>query len=676
MEEIPGVPRQIPPLASYPNSNVKTNLTPAEWDEYLDSWLFSIEFRLRLQDEDFSKVQLSQHASGIEFLYSLFQFGRDRGRTQSKSQKERLLLKRAYMLLRRLLLGTQVPFGYDATKLLDLLGMASQLYASVGDWKVTLQALWKRNQAQMTSAVESWKKDVSRTVSTQLDSLSLLEKCRRLNALIKVSAETGLVLMTGSDHLETLMEAYDRLQTVPKTGPLPRVLTEHIFYCLRSLMSDGSAQTSMLLDHLYHMKAEADRTTRSKPNQPTLYSGLVCQTSFLRHLAADNSVSSGKRGRDLLEALTAYRQNTLPLLPAMAPRKRRVAKGKGKADGIEEMHIHKASHVSQVHELFPDLPNNYILELLDHFHDNTEAVVAALLEPESLPADLQDPTAFEGPSTDIDGPSHGLAPHSTPALLPPRRNVFDGDDLDNLRISSDRLHRGRKEITVDQAGTEDEHARRKAAIMSALAAFDSDDDERDDTYDVTDVGGTVDSTLDSDRPERDIDRNPHEQSLFRAWKDNQEMFARDRKTRASKIRQDLKRDTGMSDEQLEGWAIMLKKDSKLQDQLEKKYSASKHFAGTQTALASTKWQGGTPEDSEGESSGGGGRRTGQTQMRGNRTWAGGHGGGGRTSGPSGDVATQVARRRKEQGRGRGGANHGRREGRARKMGRGMAGGTG
>ncbi|EXJ89969.1 hypothetical protein A1O3_03036 [Capronia epimyces CBS 606.96] len=673
MEAVPGVPAQLPPLAAYPDPNVRASVPPAEWDACLDSWLVSIEVRLRLQERHFSEFKLSQHASGTAFLKSLLSASRDGGPASSMPQKERLLLKRAYMLLRRLLLVTKVPFDYGDAELLDLLCLASLRYASVGDWRTTARTLWKRNTTQVANAVEGWKKTSLGRLSSQPDAEWFLEPCRRFNALLKISPDSGLILMTGSDYLESLMEAYSNLQSNPNSAGAQRALTEHIFYCLRSLMSDNLPRGSLLLDHLYYMKSEADRTAKSKPGQPTLCSSLVCTTSFLRHLAADDSINTGKRGQALIDSLTTYRQNTAHLHPLVGPSKRKVVKGKGKADVHDEIHVHRASQISQVHDLFPDLSSHYVHRLLDHFDDDTEAVIAALLEPESLPPNLHEPDSSDTPMQDFGGPHHDLAPHPTPPLLPQRKTVYDGDDFDNLRISSDRLHKGRKDIKIDQETTSDEHARRKAAIIAALAAFDSDDDERDDTYDVADVGGTVDSTIDTDsrpRPESSPLQNPHEELLYRAWKDNEELFGRDSKTRINKVRQDLKRETGMSDEQIEGWAIMLKKDPKRQDQLHRKYSAPQAFRGNQAALGATRWQGGTPEESEeGESSAA--SRTGSGPRRGGRLSARGRGGS--TAGPSGDAATQAARRRKEQGRGRGGTNHGRREGRARKMGRGMAG---
>ena len=672
MEEVPGISGGIPPLVLYPDANVKASLPTAEWEACLDSWLFSLEYRLRLQDKEFSNFRLSQEASGVSFLLSFFRSSRGDNAASLRLQKEKVLFKRAYLLLRRLLLVTAAPLDYEVSKLLDLVCLACQKYASVADWKITLMQMWKRNQKQMTHAVEEWKKSTLKMLSTQSD--SLLDKFRLLDAFLKVSADTGLVLMTGSDYLETLMEAFSRLQAVSGSNSLERVMTEHIFYCLRSLMSDGSSHGHLLLDHLFFMKSEAERTTRAKPNQPTLCSSLLCSTSFLRHFAADSSVTSSQRGQGLLDSLMAYRQNTRHLHGPAAPRRKKVTKGKGKADSNEEMHMHKASRISQVHDLFPNLPNHYILKLLDNFHDDTEAVVAALLEPDSLSADLRDHGSFEEPVPDINGPAHDLVPRSTPPPPSYRRNVLYGDEFD----AKGRLHVGRKDAKLDQAETGDDHARRKAAIMFALAAFDSDDDERDDTYDVADVGGTVDATIDSDdrpRPERNLDQNPHEETLFRVWRDSPEIFSRDSKTRISKVRQELKRDTQMSDEQIEGWAIMLRKDPKVQERLEKKYAASQTFRGSQATVASTRWQGdNTPEDSE-EGEGSGGRRMGQAQIRGNRTWGRGGRGGGSAAGPSGDAATQAARKRKEQGRGRGGAGHNRREGRAKKMGRGMAGGV-
>ena len=136
----------------------------------------------------------------------------------------------------------------------------------------------------------------------------------------------------------------------------------------------------------------------------------------------------------------------------------------------------------------------------------------------------------------------------------------------------------------------------------------------------------------------------------------------------------------MTDEQIEGWAAMLGRDKATLSKLEKKYSLAFAPGGQQHKLAGTKWSasrsGAATEDDESEDDGAG-QGSGAIRGRGGPLGRGargfGRGRGGSTSGPTHDPATQAARRRKEQGRGRGGASHNRREGRAKKMGKGMAG---
>jgi activating signal cointegrator complex subunit 2 len=487
-----------------------------------------------------------------------------------------------------------------------------------------------------------------------------------MTALVRASALVGVRLMTGSDYLESVAEAYRRHAgpaAEPQTG---QTFTEHLYHCLRSLMSDKTRHPSLLLDHLYQLRSEGDRLGTKNAEVRTILASLLCTTNFLRHLSGDVAIVDSKRGTDMLDTLLAYREQTRQLFPPPMPRKK-VSKGKGRANDVEEVHLHQAAQVSQIHELFPDLPSGYILRLLDNFSNDVEQVTAALLEPSSLPPSLQDPL-----------PPPDLAPRTTPPPIPHRKNVFDNDDFDRLRISSKNIHKGRREINIDESGSAEERNRSKAATLAALARFDSDDDERDDTYDAVDVGGSLDQSVDTDtrpRGERAQEQNPHEEILYRAWKDSATLFARDSQTRISKVRQDLKRQTGMSDEQLEGWAIMLSRDSALQRKLQKRYEAVGSFQGNQRVLEQTRWQANTSGENsmdEGEA---------QSSDTGNERPRGGgldsHRGRGR-GGPTFVTPSGAAPGGRGRGRGRGGgrANHGRREGRARKMGRGMAGAPG
>lgn len=265
-----------------------------------------------------------------------------------------------------------------------------------------------------------------------------------------------------------------------------------------------------------------------------------------------------------------------------------------------------------------------------------------------------------------------LAPRSTPPLVPTRRNIFDDDELDRLAVDTSRLHIGKKapERTADDILADRSTAPKKAAILSALAAFDSDDDERDDTYDAADVGGTVDAANTEDQP-----ANDNEEALWRAYQADAKSFDRDQATRRGAARSKLKVETGMTDEAIEGWAVMLGRNANQKRRLEMKYSAANAFTGQQNEIVSTSWRasaaGSGTEMSDTDGGSGRGGRGGRARGNRGRGRGGpaGRGGGGNVAGPSGEHDTEQARRRKEASKGTR-ANHNRRDQRAKKMARG------
>jgi activating signal cointegrator complex subunit 2 len=222
-------------------------------------------------------------------------------------------------------------------------------------------------------------------------------------------------------------------------------------------------------------------------------------------------------------------------------------------------------------------------------------------------------------------------------------------------------------VSADDILEDKSTAPNKAAILSALAAFDSDDDEHDDTYDIEDVGGTVDSAApgnNSEEANEDI-RSENEATLFAAYKADPRLFERNAATRRSEPRMTLKLQTGMSDEAIEGWFLMLSRDSRQMRRLETKFST---FHGDQAQLAPTAWRGAQDGSGMGDF-----HDDGNGRWRGGNMSRGGHAGRGRgrgnVAGPVGEKDTEVARHRKETNKGSR-ANHNRRDQRAKKMARG------
>lgn len=153
--------------------------------------------------------------------------------------------------------------------------------------------------------------------------------------------------------------------------------------------------------------------------------------------------------------------------------------------------------------------------------------------------------------------------------------------------------------------------------------------------------------------------------LFKAWKVEKGVFDRDAKTRRGEARERLRGETGLTDEAVEGWAVMLGRDPRRLRMLESKFS---DFGGAQTQLGISRWtagEGGSgTEGSDFDTRRGGFRGRGRGGGGG-----GGRGRGGSAAGPTGEKETEEARRRKEANKGRG-ANHNRKSQRGKKMARG------
>lgn len=250
-----------------------------------------------------------------------------------------------------------------------------------------------------------------------------------------------------------------------------------------------------------------------------------------------------------------------------------------------------------------------------------------------------------------------------------RHNVFDDDEFDRLAIDASNLHFGKRnpEKTADDILKDRSTAPNKAAILSALSAFDADDDERDDTYDAADAGFAVNDALADDADDQKR-KDALEETLFKAFQADPKLFNRDSDTRRGNYRVQLKHDTGMTDEAIEGWALMLGRNPQQMKSLEMKYST---FGGNQPTLAPTSWRaspaGSGTEDSGAEAGVYNARAGFRGRGRGGRGRGGGGGrGGGNVAGPTGEKGTENARKNKEANKGSR-ANHNRRDGRARKM---------
>ncbi|GAB7331812.1 hypothetical protein MBLNU13_g03766t1 [Cladosporium sp. NU13] len=487
----------------------------------------------------------------------------------------------------------------------------------------------------------------------------------QLAPIMRVSPETAVYFITGTDFVDSLISGYSKVGA-DKTR---KAISMTVYLGLIACVSGERSNFSLLSDHLYTLKTQGE----GKPPQQAVVADAVTNTPLLAKLRRSVGEKTPERVARLLDSLETFRSPSIAR-PKKHSRRKASSKGKGRQTGEDhEIHIHRMSYVTQVQDLFPDLGAGFVMKLLDEYNDDVEQVTAHLLD-DSFPPHLQSLDRSEqAPIFDLSAQAgiDRLVPSSTPPpppepFIPERRNVYDNDDLDRLSMDTSRLHFGKKQEVSAPAGQPN-----KSAILSALAAFDADDDERDDTYDAQDVGGSIDNAHPDGEPGQTakVTQEENDMALFTTYKSSPELFGRTFDVRRGQARAALKAETGMTDEAIEGWAIMLQRDPKRLNRLESQLGA---FDGRQGALARTSYRespGGTEtEDSDAPSGRGGFGGRGRGRGRGGRGGRGG-GRGGSVAGPSGDASTVAAQRRKEANKSSQ-ANHNRKAQRGKKMARG------
>ncbi|MCJ1247694.1 hypothetical protein MMC30_004909 [Trapelia coarctata] len=637
--------------------------------EAFEAWTKFASYYLSMDRKEFStRAPLNQ--SLVPFLVSYAEVvsnGHD-SKIESKDWKHlgRLLRRQCFSLTHRLLGEFEAP----PAPLLEwtFLGDFCTVFRGSSSLRPLIEQAWNKHTIGKEVSTLKGKNALLRMLEKPQpkDESELNTHLRRAAVLLYECPPYGRFLMVGSEIPDAIAYAWFHGNSILRIK-LVNVLNQSLL----SLLIGEKPNVSLFLDHLYALKANTE--TQRAANSTTLLTHLISTTSFWPKLQTYLKGSDGSRAQSLVSYLQDLRTSERDQKTLI-----RLRRGKGKSkdqdeyghSAMGELHVHKMSLVTQIQDLFPDLGSGFIVKLLDEYNDDTEEVIAHLLN-DSLPphlknADRQETLEHNQHASSTDHAPR-LSPRPTPPLLPVRKNVFDNDDFDNLNVSISNVHIGRKNPNITASDLLDDTSNRpnKAAILSALAAFDADDDERDDTYDVEDVGGTVDTTmagtgdLDADL----LDKN--EEALFSAYKMSPEVFGRDANTRRGKARIALKTETRMTDEAIEGWAIMLGRDPRRLRRMEEKLSMA---TGTQRALASTAYREGAAESgTEGGEDGAG--RGGRGGFRGRSGGRGrGRGKGGDVAGPADDRATQVARQRKDANKGSR-ANHNRRDQRARKVAR-------
>ncbi|KAI5294059.1 hypothetical protein KEM52_004773, partial [Ascosphaera acerosa] len=425
-----------PPFVPVPSQAIRTKLAPSDWEEGLTLWNMLIEAQLALSDDDFARTATAEAIAATisPFLTSYL----NEAPSLTPSARARTLRRLVFLYTKRLLLASPAskPDQAADSSLFRWRFIAAflQVYGSCRAARTLLPRLWAERRAQMTACVEEAKSTCIRQLSglqwsqrTQqgrgrdATGLGPTADLRMLSLLSCLVPEIGQLLLTGSDYIDALQEAYARGDSAQHDGI---VANTYVGFC--SLLNAQPPVLSQLLDQLYAMHAAAKAAskpgTETPVRAPTLLSALICSTDLLDRL--EEALDDGKhtRGRDLLRSLGEYEAQCQHLhRPAPFMPRADNDKGKGAAKGRPASPSQAAAleesrriHIGEVKELFPDMDDAYVGRLLRHYGDDVETVVAHLLDGSVAPelADEEHPVTAPEARTQPPAP----APHATPVV--------------------------------------------------------------------------------------------------------------------------------------------------------------------------------------------------------------------------------------------------------------------
>lgn len=637
------------PIASFPSKTIRYQISADDWSFYINSVTEVVQSWLSYSSESLSSV-VKSNSSIVPFLASFFSELTKASWDDSYIYSPQTLALRQKCLLfsYRVLYLTTVPLSSLGLKFI------SQL-CSILSKKNSLIRLFRDAFQKRYTELEDFVHELKTYVLRQLASPQHCE-VRSISSNLSIMCFSlpmaGVFMMTGSEMLDITVEHYGRM-----SADLRLSIITLFFISLRSLVESDKPNYSLFFDHLYSLTNSAKTSSGTKE----VLADLVKMTPLKQLIREVKYAKNVDRATNLLVHLQPFDEvfKCRVLSGNKEKTKDTLDRSKRELDlnNSAIKNPYRMNLASQVEDLFPDVETSVVLKLLEDFEDDLEAVTAHILEaPENL--------------KDINSASDRI---STKTSLPhrPRRNIYDGDELDTLTVDLSRLHQGRSrtnETADDLLSLPNEN--RKAAALAALATFDADDDERDDTYDADDVGAPEAENDVSLDVERQIGLSIDvELLLLNAYNNDLNDFRRDTQTRRSNQRKKLCADTGLTNEAIEGWALMLTREPKRLIYLKTK--ADERGFPDQTSLPRTAYRKieGSDIDDDFSDEQKPNRRYPSGKQRSNRQRGSGPYGEGSTRGNASGQSTQSARYRKGVSKGSRG-NHNRREQHLKKMARG------
>lgn len=366
----------LPAFAPFPPGDVRRHISRDDWDSFLDCWILLVQRYLLLSPKEFS-VRVQKDPSVVDFIYSyVTESARARTFVTNNDEKEKRLKREIFLLVHRIF-TVVIPIPQKLQQH-DFLGDLCILCGRLKALPSLLELLWDRRIFNENASMQENKTSLIQSLNSGLQGRAVEtdETLERMAALLKVSFHYGQFLMLGSDFLDALATAFEKSPSAYQSK-----LVVAGYLGLTSLLESRRPKVSTLLDHLYSLQ--------SSLNSKSFIQALSSSTPLLRRLRENLVGQDIDRARPLMQELETFEKAATGLPGHQILRKHRKGKDRASPAPAHDMYIHQMSLVTQIQDLFPDLGSSFIVKLLAEYEDDTEQVVAHLLE-DSLPAHLKE----------------------------------------------------------------------------------------------------------------------------------------------------------------------------------------------------------------------------------------------------------------------------------------------
>lgn len=531
-------------ITRYPSRQLQAQITQCQWDAALDAWIRCLRHFLMASEVAFQLLLTDpENASLYTFIQDYLEVHTPRQNPDFQSSLESpsddelsksvfLLLYRIFSSERPCLLIFDIPFVlFDFCALFALQSTESVLLVfenlcKNAEKQVFLQTRHVREQFQAFM-------DMLVSTSDDMilkDILSHRISLQSLTLFIRICFPATCVFLEDEDFLRSIVYVYHRDVAVDQMKP---DLLRLIYTLFTSFLMRNQACLLIIKGFTW------------------LYEQLSLETALLRDLVLDTSIVERFYeielfSEEIMSQLRILKQNYGTNV---------VEK---ETDFDIDSSVSQLSMISHIKDLFPEYGEGFIEICLKEFDNNVETTISHILE-DSFPPHIR--------------LLDKKLPRTTGKLSKevPKTIINKENDL-NSYMDFSKIYKGKKNYqTVDIMLQDKSFIREHKQTILDLVALNQ-DDERDDTYD--DVDGS-NLEFQNETGSSKLMTNMDE-VLYATYLVSPEVFIRSSQTRRSPARIELRLKTGLSDEQIEGWKIMLDRNPHQLEKFEEMFKVTEN----------------------------------------------------------------------------------------------------